>query len=157
MQRAIDEDVKYNYVEAVQLYTGALSYFIFSLKSQFALQKTSYPLNVELYLYFEDEDNYRLKKLMRKKITEFLNRAEALQVYLPKGAIERKWCETLETQRRIFEAMEKQRFALILGSLVEHTQGRVNSMKKCVSNINGINASIASLDLDLDYKLRSNV
>ncbi|KZS90331.1 AAA-domain-containing protein [Sistotremastrum niveocremeum HHB9708] len=64
VQKAIDEDVKQNYAEAYKQYQNALDYFMLALKY---------------------EKNDRLKTLIRKKIDEYLDRAEKLKEHLEKA------------------------------------------------------------------------
>nr|ODN85804.1 vacuolar protein-sorting-associated protein 4 [Cryptococcus depauperatus CBS 7841] len=62
VQKAIDEDVKQNYVEAYKQYQDALDYF--------------------MMVY---EKNDKLKELIRKKFTEYLDRAEKLKEHIAKS------------------------------------------------------------------------
>ncbi|KAG5338243.1 Vacuolar protein sorting-associated protein 4 [Termitomyces sp. Mn162] len=67
VQRAVDEDSKQNYAEALKLYQNSLDYFMLALKY---------------------EKNERSKALIRDKILEYLNRAETLKGHIasPKNA-----------------------------------------------------------------------
>ncbi|KAK0549297.1 Vacuolar protein sorting-associated protein 4 [Tilletia horrida] len=64
VQKAIDEDVKQNYVEAYKQYQNALEYFMMALKY---------------------EKNDKLKELIRNKLVEYLDRAEKLKEHLAKS------------------------------------------------------------------------
>ncbi|PWZ00584.1 putative VPS4-vacuolar sorting protein [Testicularia cyperi] len=64
VQKAIDEDVKQNYQEAYKLYQNSLDYFMMAMKY---------------------EKNDKLKDLIRKKFTEYLDRAEKLKEHLAKS------------------------------------------------------------------------
>ncbi|WVF71097.1 hypothetical protein IAT40_005894 [Kwoniella sp. CBS 6097] len=64
VQKAIDEDVKQNYVEAYKQYQDALDYFMMAMKY---------------------EKNDKLKELIRKKFTEYLDRAEKLKEHIAKS------------------------------------------------------------------------
>ena len=64
VQKAIDEDVKQNYQEAYKLYQNSLDYFMMAMKY---------------------EKNDKLKELIRKKFTEYLDRAEKLKEHLAKS------------------------------------------------------------------------
>ncbi|WVQ79640.1 hypothetical protein IAT38_001740 [Cryptococcus sp. DSM 104549] len=64
VQKAIDEDVKQNYVEAYKQYQDALDYFMMAMKY---------------------EKNDKLKELIRKKFTEYLDRAERLKEHIAKS------------------------------------------------------------------------
>ncbi|KAN0063146.1 Vacuolar protein sorting-associated protein 4 [Thecaphora frezii] len=64
VQKAIDEDVKQNYQEAYKLYQNSLDYFMMAMKY---------------------EKNDKLKELIRKKFTEYLDRAEKLKEHLSKS------------------------------------------------------------------------
>ncbi|KAF9235868.1 Stractural insight into the interaction between Escrt-Iii and Vps4, partial [Melanogaster broomeanus] len=61
VQRAIDEDVKQNYLEAYKQYMNALDYFVLAQKY---------------------EGNQRSKVLIRAKIEEYLSRAETLKKHI---------------------------------------------------------------------------
>ncbi|GFZ46938.1 ATPase-like fidgetin [Saitozyma sp. JCM 24511] len=61
VQKAIDEDVKQNYAEAYKQYQDALDYFMMAMKY---------------------EKNDKLKELIRKKFTEYLDRAEKLKAHI---------------------------------------------------------------------------
>ncbi|EIW70569.1 hypothetical protein TREMEDRAFT_68115 [Tremella mesenterica DSM 1558] len=62
VQKAIDEDVKQNYAEAYKQYQDALDYFM-----------------------MVNEKNDKLKELIRKKFTEYLDRAEKLKEHIAKS------------------------------------------------------------------------
>ncbi|KAK4684167.1 vacuolar protein-sorting-associated protein 4, partial [Tremellales sp. Uapishka_1] len=64
VQKAIDEDVKQNYAEAYKQYQDALDYFMMAMKY---------------------EKNDKLKELIRKKFTEYLDRAEKLKEHIAKS------------------------------------------------------------------------
>ncbi|PWN49285.1 putative VPS4-vacuolar sorting protein [Violaceomyces palustris] len=64
VQKAIDEDVKQNYQEAYKQYQNSLDYFMMAMKY---------------------EKNDKLKELIRKKFTEYLDRAEKLKEHLAKS------------------------------------------------------------------------
>ncbi|ORX35572.1 putative ATPase [Kockovaella imperatae] len=64
VQKAIDEDVKQNYTEAYKQYQDALDYFMMAMKY---------------------EKNDKLKELIRKKFTEYLDRAEKLKEHIAKS------------------------------------------------------------------------
>ena len=68
VQKAIDEDVKQNYQEAYKLYQNSLDYFMMAMKY---------------------EKNNKLKYLIRKKFTEYLDRAEKLKEHLAKSSEDR--------------------------------------------------------------------
>ncbi|KAG6868157.1 hypothetical protein C0993_007046 [Termitomyces sp. T159_Od127] len=61
VQRAVEEDSKQNYAEALKLYQNSLDYFMLALKY---------------------EKNERSKGLIREKIVEYLNRAETLKEHV---------------------------------------------------------------------------
>ncbi|KAL1405921.1 Vacuolar protein sorting-associated protein 4 [Vanrija albida] len=64
VQKAIEEDVKQNYAEAYKQYQDALDYFMMAMKY---------------------EKNDKLRELIRKKFTEYLDRAEKLKEHIAKG------------------------------------------------------------------------
>ncbi|PVF97773.1 putative VPS4-vacuolar sorting protein [Serendipita vermifera] len=64
VQKAIDEDVNQNYAEAYKQYQNALDYFMMALKY---------------------EKNEKLRVLIRKKVDEYLERAEKLKTHIAKA------------------------------------------------------------------------
>ncbi|KAL2914548.1 Vacuolar protein sorting-associated protein 4 [Polyrhizophydium stewartii] len=69
VKRATDEDGKGNFEEAYKLYTNSLEYFMTAMKY---------------------EKNEKLKESIRKKFTEYLDRAEKLKDYLSKQQKKKK-------------------------------------------------------------------
>lgn len=65
VQKAIEEDTQEHYEEAYKLYQNALDFFMLALKY---------------------EKNDKLKEMIKKKITEYLDRAEQLKSYLAKAS-----------------------------------------------------------------------
>ncbi len=64
VQKALDEDTKQNYAEAYKQYQNSLDYFMMAMKY---------------------EKNDKLKELIRKRVIEYLDRAEKLKEHLGKS------------------------------------------------------------------------
>lgn len=83
MQRAIDEDVKQNYVEAYKQYQNSLDYFMLALKCMHSFTPGIHDCLIGV---LTDEKNDKSKLLIRTKINEYLARAETLKGHLSTAA-----------------------------------------------------------------------
>ncbi len=94
VQKAIDEDVNQNYAEAYKQYQNALDYFMMALKCT-PLPLVPVPILGDrravnwiadpLLQPFIDEKNDKLRVLIRKKVDEYLDRAEKLKTHIAKA------------------------------------------------------------------------
>ncbi|CAG8463297.1 20651_t:CDS:2 [Dentiscutata erythropus] len=89
-KKATEEDAKENYEQAYKLYQNALEYFMAAIKCTSPISRWTLLLSIQTYcirfLYVNnssiDEKNERSKQTIRKKLTEYLERAEKLKEYL---------------------------------------------------------------------------
>ncbi|CAG8687038.1 16351_t:CDS:2, partial [Acaulospora colombiana] len=85
VQKAIEEDVNQNYPEAYKQYQNALDYFMMALK--FSLPRHALCIHsfADCDLWDPDEKNDKLRVLIRKKVDEYLDRAEKLKTHIAKA------------------------------------------------------------------------
>jgi vacuolar protein-sorting-associated protein 4 len=77
VKRAIEEDEKQDYQEAYRLYQQSLEYFMMALKCL-------HPPPLCLLTFDIDEKNEKSKQMIKKKVAEYLERAEKLKDHLSK-------------------------------------------------------------------------
>lgn len=82
VEKAIEEDTYQNYAEAYKQYMNSLDYFMMALKCKKQNMLTSGYSGIAKSCFSLDEKNDSLKTLIRRKITEYLNRAEKLKEHL---------------------------------------------------------------------------
>jgi vacuolar protein-sorting-associated protein 4 len=81
VKRAIEQDEKQDYQDAYRLYQQSLEYFMMALKCT-SPRVSSQPDNKKLIL--QDEKNEKSKQMIKKKVGEYLERAEKLKTHLNK-------------------------------------------------------------------------
>lgn len=89
VKKATDEDQKGNYEEALKNYMHSLEYFMAAVKCKSATHSHDWLLWFSIVhacdsMIAPDEKNERIKESIRKKITEYLERAEKLKEHLAK-------------------------------------------------------------------------
>lgn len=85
VKQAIDEDNKQNFAEAYRLYQNSLEHFFLAMKCNKKKTGGDVGRKQKLILPSLDEKNERAKEALKKKCTEYLDRAEKLKEFLKKS------------------------------------------------------------------------